>query len=213
MESLSKEHVVDWLTAYSDTVNAKLDELNKMDGVVGDGDYGASIKRGLDAVVDLLPGLEGEDIGAVFKKSGMKMMSVMGGTSGPLTGTLFVTMGKQSKDKMELTVPELAEALHAGVESVMKLGKAEVGDCTMIDAYYPAAEALLQAAKQDIPLQEAVQQAVAAAEAGYQSTAELQARKGRASYIGERAVGAVDPGAYSAYLMLNALSQALSGSS
>lgn len=209
MDSLSNTQVVEWLRGYSDTVNDHFDELNKMDSVVGDGDYGVSIKRGLDAVIELLADLEDKDIGTVFKKSGMKMMSVMGGTSGPLTGTLFINMGKQSSDKMELSVEELAVALKAGVDSVMRLGKAEVGDCTMIDAYHPAATALTDAADQGDTLTAAIDKAVAAAESGYKHTAELQARKGRSSYIGERSIGAVDPGAYSAYLMLNALKEVL----
>ncbi len=205
--TITQSHVIAWLQAYTEAIETHVGQLNKMDAAIGDGDYGASIQRGLAAINPLISDLSDKDIGFILTKCGMKMMSAMGGTSGPLTGTLFVQMGNKAKGKMELDLIESAIALKAGVDGVMSLGGAKVGDKTMIDAFAPAVDALLGAAEENHSLPEALQKATAAAKTGYESTADLVAHKGRASYVGERSLGNIDPGAFSAYLLINALTE------
>ncbi|MEM7799140.1 MAG: dihydroxyacetone kinase subunit DhaL [Chloroflexota bacterium] len=205
--SITQKEITLWIERYAEAVRAHVDELNKMDAAIGDGDYGASILRGVNAATALIPSLEGLSIGGTLKKIGMKMMSTMGGTSGPLTGTLYVKMGSAAGDKLAITLAEFAAAFKAGVEGVMALGKAEVGDKTMIDSLYPAAEALVAAGAQQVSFKDGSAKATQAAKRGYETTADLVARKGRSSYVGERGRGAIDPGAYSAYLLMKAFEE------
>ena len=205
--TITKTHIIDWLKTYTLAIDTHAGQLNRMDAAIGDGDYGASIQRGLEAANKLMPEISHLDIGAILSKCGMKMMSAMGGTSGPLTGTLFVQMGRITNGKQELTLADIAAAVQAGVAGVMALGKAQVGDKTMIDAFAPAVEALQAAVENDLSMAEALKNAAEAARAGYESTANLVAHRGRASYIGERGLGNIDPGAFSAYLLINALTE------
>ena len=205
--TITQPHIIGWFQAYKIAVDTHADQLNKLDAVIGDGDYGASIQRGLEAVSKLIPSVSDQDIGAILSKCGMKMMSTMGGTSGPLTGTLFVHMGIWAKGKRYLTLAEGTSAFKAGVDSVMSLGGAQVGDKTMIDAFVPAVETLQAAVKSGLSLSKALSQATQAAKDGYENTANLVAHKGRASYVGERSLGHIDPGAFSAYLLINALTE------
>lgn len=207
--TITQAQTAAWIQSYARAVNENVDQLNKLDAAIGDGDFGASIQRGLQSATELLPTLSEEDIGTMLSKIGMKMMTVMGGTSGPLMGTLYIKMGSKAQGKMELSALEFGDAFRTGVEGVMQLGKAQVGDKTMIDAYAPAAEALVTALNEQTPFPIAVAQATAAAKAGYENTAKIVARKGRASYIGERGLGAIDPGAYAGYMLLKSLSDVL----
>lgn len=204
-KTITKDQLVAWIKANADAINTHVDQLNRMDAAIGDGDFGASIQRGVNAATALLPSLEDADIGTMFTKIGMKMMSKMGGTSGPLTGTLYTKMGSKSKGKFELTAVEFSAMFLAGVEGVMKLGKAQVGDKTMIDAYFPAAEKMLEVSANGGTIVETIEQGALAAKVGYESTAEITASKGRSSYLGERSLGAIDPGAYAGFMLLEAL--------
>lgn len=206
---ITREHILKWLTAYADAVNAQADELNRLDAALGDGDFGASMQRGLGAVQSKLPSVSDKDIGALFKTVGMTLVSTMGGTSGPLLGTLFIQMGGKAQGKSELSLNDWTEALQAGVDGVMARGKAQVGDKTMLDAFVPAVEALQAATAQHAPLGVALQRAADAAKFGRDETAQLVARKGRASYVGERGVGNVDPGAANAYLFVQAMAETI----
>ena len=207
--TITQAQTVAWIQSYAQAVEEKVDHLNRLDAAIGDGDFGASIQRGLQSAMELLPTLPEADIGTLLSKIGMKMMSVMGGTSGPLIGTLYIKMGSKAQGKMELSGPEFGDAFKTGVEGVMQLGKAQVGDKTMIDAYAPAAEALVAALNEEVSLAVAVEQAAAAAKTGYENTARIVARKGRASYVGERGLGAIDPGAYAGYMLLKSLADVL----
>lgn len=207
--AITREHILKWLDVYTQAVNAHADDLNRLDAALGDGDFGASIQRGLYAVQSKMPDMSGQDIGAILTSVGMTLVSVMGGTSGPLLGTLFVQMGRKTQGKIELSLRDWMEAMQAGVDGVIARGKAQVGDKTMLDAFVPAVEALQAAVAQSTPMKIALQRAADAAKFGRDETALLVARKGRASYIGERGVGSIDPGAANAYLFVQAMADVI----
>lgn len=206
--SVSTDDLVAWIRAFRDAVQQHKDELTRLDSEIGDADHGSNMARGLDAVVAKLepaPATAAE----LFKTVGMTLVSSVGGASGPLYGTLFLRMGPAlSSDEVDATA--LGAALRAGVEGVVARGKAERGDKTMIDALSPALEAW-DAAAGDGPAA-AARAAAEAAARGRDATEPLVARKGRASYLGERSAGHLDPGATSATLLLEALRDTLAGS-
>lgn len=206
---ITRQHILTWLAAYAEAVNANADELNRMDSALGDGDFGASMQRGVLAIQAKVPMVADKDIGTIFKTIGMALVSTMGGTSGPLLGTLFIQMGGKAQGKNELTLHDLSEMLRAGVDGIMARGKAQVGDKTMLDAFVPAAEALQAAQGQHESLQQALRRASDAAKFGRDNTAHLVAKKGRASYVGERGLGNIDPGAANAYLFISTLAESV----
>lgn len=205
--SVSTDDLVAWIRAFRDAVQQHKDELTRLDSEIGDADHGSNMARGLDAVVAKLepaPATAAE----LFKTVGMTLVSSVGGASGPLYGTLFLRMGPAlSSDEVDATA--LGAALRAGVEGVVARGKAERGDKTLIDALSPALEAW-DAAAGDGPAA-AARAAAEAAARGRDATEPLIARKGRASYLGERSAGHLDPGATSATLLLEALRDTLAG--
>lgn len=205
--SVSTDDLVAWIRAFRDAVQQHKDELTRLDSEIGDADHGSNMARGLDAVVAKLepaPATAAE----LFKTVGMTLVSSVGGASGPLYGTLFLRMGPAlSSDEVDATA--LGAALRAGVEGVVARGKAERGDKTLIDALSPALEAW-DAAAGDGPAA-AARAAAEAAARGRDATEPLVARKGRASYLGERSAGHLDPGATSATLLLEALRDTLAG--
>jgi phosphoenolpyruvate---glycerone phosphotransferase subunit DhaL len=154
--------------------------------------------------VERLDGLEGDDIGALLKAVGMALVSSVGGAAGPLYGTLFLQMGTASSGREELDLAGWADALEAGAKGVQARGKAEPGDKTMMDALLPAVAALREAEQDGAALGDALRRSTAAAEEGMRATVPLEARKGRASYLGPRSVGHQDPGATSTHLLLSA---------
>ena len=159
-------------------------------------------------VVEKLDGLEGDDIGAALKAVGMALVSSVGGAAGPLYGTLFLQMGQASAGRDALDLEGWTAALDAGVSGVQKRGKAEPGDKTMLDALLPAVEALRAAAADGAALPDALERSAEAAREGMEATIPLEARKGRASYLGPRSVGHQDPGATSSHLLLQAAAEA-----
>jgi len=208
---ITRQTILNWLSIYADTIDQQADALNRLDAMLGDGDFGASIQRGLQEVKARLPSVAERDIGTIFKTVGMTLVSVMGGTSGPLLGTFFIQMGSKSEGKDALSLSEWTEAVQAGVNGVMARGKAQVGDKTMLDALVPALEALQAAVAQHAPLVTAFQRASEAAKFGSDETAFLVAKRGRASYLGERGLGNVDPGATNIYLLMHAMFRAVNG--
>ena len=162
--------------------------------------------------LERLDGVEGEDIGAALKAVGMALVSKVGGASGPLYGTLFIQMGSTTTGRSDLDLAGWTEALEAGVKGVQARGRAEPGDKTMVDALLPALEALKEAAADGAGEADALRRAAGAAEEGMQATTPLVARKGRASYLGERSAGHQDPGATSSYLLLKSAADALGDS-
>jgi dihydroxyacetone kinase-like protein len=155
--------------------------------------------------------VEGEDIGAALKAVGMALVSSVGGAGGPLYGSLFMQMGQSAAGRSELDLPGWSAAVRAGLEGVQKRGRAEPGEKTMVDALSPAAEALDHAAREGAELPAALVRAADAAEQGMHATIDMEARKGRASYLGPRSIGHQDPGATSTYLLLKTAADALGG--
>jgi len=171
-------------------------------GNSGPRDHGANIHRGFQAVLGKLPTVADKDIGTIFKTVGFTLISTVGGASGPLYGSLFMQMAVVTAGKIELTLADWAAAIEAGLNGVVLRGKANRGDKTMVDALIPSAEALQAASANGAPLPDALRACALAAEKGMQDTIPLVARKGRASYLGERSVGHQDPGATSSNLLL-----------
>jgi phosphoenolpyruvate---glycerone phosphotransferase subunit DhaL len=194
--------VLGWVEAFSSTVAENKEYLTRLDSAIGDADHGINMDRGMKAVSAKLDGFEGDDIGALLKTVGMTLVSTVGGAGGPLYGTLFLQMGVATAGKSELEPEDWAEALDAAVKGVQMRGKAEPGDKTMIDALIPARDAFSAALAEGVSFEEALRRSAAAAEKGMTATIPLVAKKGRASYLGERSAGHQDPGATSSQLLV-----------
>ena len=198
--SITSAEVRDWIRAYAAAVSERRAELVKLDTAIGDGDHGTNMERGMRKAVEKVDATDGDDIGALLKAVGMALVSSVGGAAGPLYGTLFLQMGTASAGKEELDLAGWTAALESGVRGLQARGKAEPGDKTMVDALVPAMEALRAAG--DDGLADALRRSAEAAEEGMRATIPLEARRGRASYLGPRSVGHQDPGATSAQLLL-----------
>ncbi|KOU69264.1 dihydroxyacetone kinase [Streptomyces sp. MMG1533] len=186
------------MTATAVSVDREAERLTDLDSPIGDADHGSNMQRGFTAVTAMLEKEAPTTPGAVLMLSGRTLISTVGGASGPLYGTLLRRTGKALGDAGEVGAEQFAEALREGVDAVMALGGAAPGDKTMIDALVPALDAL----------GDGFLAARAAAEEGALATTPLQARKGRASYLGERSIGHQDPGATSASLLIAGLAEA-----
>jgi dihydroxyacetone kinase-like protein len=200
--TISRDDVLAWIKTYTGVIHENRDYLTQLDAAIGDADHGANMDRGFQAVLNKMPELADKDIGTIFKTVGMTLLSTVGGAGGPLYGTLFLQAGMKTAGKMELSLEDWLAALDAAVNGVVMRGKAEVGDKTMIDALNPALEALKQASEENKPLATALQDSAEAGKKGMEATIPLVAKKGRASYLGERSAGHQDPGATSSYLLL-----------
>jgi dihydroxyacetone kinase-like protein len=200
--TISRDAVIDWVKAFAAVVAENKDYLTQLDSAIGDADHGANMHRGMQAAVEKLAGVADKDIGAVLKMVGMTLVSTVGGAGGPLYGTLFMQMGASASGKLELTLADWTAALEAGVNGVVMRGKANLGDKTMVDALTPAVQALKAAGGGS--LAQALRQSEQAAAQGKLGTIPLVAKKGRASYLGERSAGHQDPGATSSHLLLKA---------
>ncbi|MFJ9588060.1 dihydroxyacetone kinase subunit DhaL [Streptomyces acidicola] len=187
-----------WMSATAAAVDREAERLTALDSPIGDADHGSNLRRGFNAVVATLEKESPETPGGVLVLAGRQLISTVGGASGPLYGTLLRRTGKALGDAEEVTEEQLTGALRAGVDAVMTLGGAAPGDKTMIDALMPAVDAL----------GDSFAAARAAAEQGAEATTPMQARKGRASYLGERSIGHQDPGATSSALLIAALLEA-----
>lgn len=210
-ETCTPATIVAWLERFAESVAARREELTILDAAIGDADHGANLDRGARAVVAKLPGVADQDIGTILKTVGMTLVSTVGGASGPLYGTFFLQMGIATAGKFELRPGDWNAAWRAGVAGLIARGKAQPGDKTMVDALVPALGALDEAEAANLALVEATHRAAEAARRGAEATTPLVARKGRASYLGERAIGHQDPGATSAALLLEAAARALEG--
>ncbi|MCX6374377.1 MAG: dihydroxyacetone kinase subunit DhaL [Actinobacteria bacterium] len=210
-ETVTEEGVAAWLRAFAVAVAQNREYLTELDAAIGDADHGFNMDRGMQAVVGRLdgPSAGGGGVGALLKLVGMTLVSTVGGAAGPLYGTFFLQMGKDAGGEPELGVAQWAAALESGVRGVQMRGKAELEDKTMVDTLAPAAQALSAAAASGLSLVDALQRAAEAAEQGMKATIPLVARKGRASYLGERSVGHQDPGATSSWLLMQAAADAL----
>lgn len=179
--------------------------LTELDNVIGDGDHGINLARGFDAVDAVMGTFEGKDIGAIMKAIGMKLVSTVGGASGPLYGTAFMKAGAYLNGKTEMNMDDFIGMLEVAIDGIMKRGKAVKGEKTMLDAMIPALDAMKESYGADGDVKKALDAGVAAAEEGIEYTKTIIATKGRASYLGERSIGHQDPGATSFTLMLKAV--------
>ncbi|MEH2383718.1 MAG: dihydroxyacetone kinase subunit DhaL [Nostoc sp.] len=209
---LSQAQILQWLQAYATEIEQNKAYLTELDAAIGDADHGINMDRGFKKAIAQLPTFADKDIGNIFKAVSMTLISSIGGASGPLYGTWFLRASTAVVGKQELTEQDVLGILQAGLDGVLQRGKAQLGDKTMVDVLSPAVAAFRQAVGESKGTLEALQQAVAAAQIGLQETIPMQAKKGRASYLGERSIGHQDPGGTSAYLMLKSLLRVLESS-
>jgi dihydroxyacetone kinase-like protein len=203
--TVTVDELVAWLARFRALVTEQRAYLTELDSAIGDADHGTNMVRGMVAVMEKIGVAPPGAIDELLKTVGMTLVTTVGGASGPLYGTFFLRMGMTAGPVRELDGPALGAALRAGLGGVVARGKAELGDKTMFDAISPALDVFDAALSTGSPLGAAAVAAFAAAEAGRDATKPLIARKGRASYLGERSIGHVDPGATSAALLFEAL--------
>ena len=208
---VSYEDAVRFVRSYADVIAENKEYLTQLDSAIGDADHGINMNRGMQAALGKLETIPNGDVGNLLKTVGMTLVSTVGGAGGPLYGTLFLQFGTATAGKAELDAEDWAAALVAGVQGVQMRGKAEPGDKTMVDALIPARDAFRQALDDGASFEEALQRSTAAAEEGMKATIPWVARKGRASYLGERSAGHQDPGATSSYLLLKTASDTWGG--
>jgi dihydroxyacetone kinase-like protein len=201
--------ITSWMREIEASVRAERDHLVQLDAAIGDADHGINMTRGFEAVVQALGADNGSTPGRLLIIAGRTLVSTVGGASGPLWGSALRSGGRVLGERTTFDGPQLVEVLAAALASVKDLGTATLGDKTMVDALEPAVETLRAKIAEGEPLARALDEAAAAAESGMRGTIPLQARKGRASYLGERSVGHQDPGATSTALIVRALQRAV----
>ncbi len=212
-ESVTTAMFDQWVRRFAQLVAENRDHLTELDAAIGDADHGSNMDRGMTAAVAALDESPPATGGALFGKVGMTLVSSVGGASGPLFGTLFLRIGSALGEAATNSAEEVAAALRAGLGGVVDRGKAGPADKTMYDALAPAVDALDAALADGADLSSGLQRASEAAAAGRDATTPMLARKGRASYLGERSVGHQDPGATTVALLLQAATDAASSPS
>lgn len=212
MAAIDTTVLADWISRFGAAVTEKRDWLTELDSAIGDADHGANMARGMSAVGEKLGAGTPATVDELLKSVGMTLVSSVGGASGPLYGTFFLRMGMTAGAVSELDGPGLAAALRAGLDGIVARGKAEAGDKTMFDAMAPAVDALDEALAAGSSVPDAVGAAADAAAKGRDATLPLVARKGRASYLGERSAGHLDPGAASTAILFETLAAAVADS-
>ena len=206
---LTKTQIIAWLKSTADVLHQNKGYLTDLDSAIGDADHGINMDRGFQSVLQKMPEWQETDIGGILKSVGMALMSSVGGASGPLYGTFYMRAGMAVANQQELSDEMLFKMLSAGVEGVRQRGRPELGDKTMYDALSPAVDVMRSSLGNGEETVVVLEKTVRAAEAGMQATIPMQARKGRASYLGERSIGHQDPGATSSYLIIKALLDAV----
>jgi dihydroxyacetone kinase-like protein len=209
--AVTNEHIIAWIKKTAEVIEQKREYLTELDTAIGDADHGNNMHRGYQHAVTQLSA-DQQDIGAILKNIAMTLMSKVGGAGGPLYGTMFLQASSIAKGKTELNSEDMKQFFIAAVEGVQKRGKAVRGEKTMLDSLIPAKEAFQAATEDGKPLADSLSAAVSAAEEGMNGTIDMIATKGRASYLGERSRGHMDPGAASSYLILKALYDVYTGS-
>lgn len=208
-EMVTKEQIARWMQLYAARVAAAKDLLTELDAAIGDADHGINMDRGFGEVLLRLPELAQQDMSALLKGIGMTLLSKVGGASGPLYGTLFLRMAQGASGHDVLTVDEFVAGLEAGIAGIQQRGSARPGEKTMVDALLPAMDSLRSELVTGASLADALTAAAAAAKAGMEATVAMQAAKGRASYLGPRSIGHQDPGATSAWMLVQAAAETL----
>lgn len=207
LTELTATDLAAWVRRAGDLIAEHADELTELDAAIGDADHGANMKRGMEAAMAAVAAPVPGTADTVLKKAATALISKVGGASGPLYGTFFLRMAAATAGRSALDLDALTAAVEAGVGGIMQRGRAEAGEKTMLDAWLPALEAL----RAGTSMQAALREAAAAADAGRAATEPMLARKGRASYLGERSIGHVDPGASSTALIVRALADVADG--
>ncbi len=210
-EAVGLDGVIAWITTSAERIEEQKAYLTRLDSDIGDADHGINLSRGFKFAMEKLAASPPDDIAGALNSVGMTMVSKVGGASGPLYGTMFIDMGKAAAGKETISTADWAVMLGAGLAGIQRRGKAEPGEKTMVDALLPAIEALERAVSAGAPLDEALADSAEAARQGMEATIPLVARKGRASYLGERSAGHQDPGATSSHLLLQAAADTWSG--
>jgi phosphoenolpyruvate---glycerone phosphotransferase subunit DhaL len=205
--TISRDGVLDWMNRFAGEMSEHRQELVRLDTAIGDGDHGTNMDRGMRKALEKLAASEPANPGAALKTVAMALISSVGGAAGPLYGTLFLQMGNALGDADEVDLADYAQAWRKGLDGVQSRGKAQPGDKTMVDALIPAVEALESASD----LGGGLRAATEAAQEGMKTTIPLVARKGRASYLGERSKDHQDPGATSTYYLFKSAAEALAG--
>ncbi|ASD24215.1 dihydroxyacetone kinase subunit L (plasmid) [Cryobacterium sp. LW097] len=208
-DTIDLDQLTGWLTRFRDLVTEKVAYLTELDSAIGDADHGSNMTRGMGAVLERIQASPAGTVDELFKGVGMTLVTSVGGASGPLYGTFFLRIGTTAGPVKALDASGLAAALRAGLDGVVARGKAEAGDKTMFDVLAPALDAFDAALIVSSDISSAARAAYSAARTGRDATEPLLARKGRASYLGERSIGHVDPGAASTSLLFQALAEIL----
>jgi dihydroxyacetone kinase-like protein len=209
MEQLTVEQARSWIEATALAMEKNAPMLTELDTAIGDGDHGVNMSRGFTAVGKKLASTTTGDLGALFKLVGMTLLSTVGGAAGPLYGGFFLELGRAAAGKTTLHKVEIGEMLQRGLADIQRRGKAELGDKTMVDALSPAVTTFQSMTGSDIAA--SMHRAEETAKTAAEATRPLEARKGRASYLGERSIGHQDPGATSCWLLLRALASVCNG--
>jgi len=202
--SITRDDTLNWVKAIASVLSENSTYLTQLDAAIGDADHGANMDRGFKAVMNKMPEVSDKDIGTIFKTVGMTLISTVGGAGGPLYGTFFLQLGTKTAGKTELNLTDWTDALEVALNGVIMRGKAQLEDKTMVDALTPAVAVLKQSVADGQPINKALELSAEAARIGMEGTIPLVARKGRASYLGERSAGHQDPGATSSFLILRA---------
>ena len=209
MSTISSQQIFAWIERYAAQIAEQKDYLTQLDAAIGDADHGANMNRGLQAVLAKNADLRNADIGALLKGVAMTLISTVGGASGALYGTFFLQASTIAGNRNELSPSEFGSVLEKGLAGIVLRGKATIGDKTMVDALQPAIKAYKHSIESGETLDQALSKAASAAEEGLKSTVPLVARKGRASYLGERSAGHPDPGATSTVLLFRSAAETL----
>lgn len=205
---MTKAQLLAWIEKQNAVFRDKKEYLTDLDAAIGDADHGINMNRGFAKVMEKLPTVADKDLPTILKTVGMTLMSSVGGASGPLYGTFWMKGAMALDGKTEMTTADFKAFLEAAVGGIVQRGRPELGDKTMYDLWGPVLAAVKDA-DDATPLAEVVAAALPVAEAALAATIPLQARKGRASYLGERSIGHPDPGATSSLYMLQTLSGVL----
>lgn len=206
--SIDANAVKAWLVIAAKQLQEAKPYLTELDAAIGDADHGINVARGFASAAEKAS-QAGEDLGALFKQIGMTLMSAVGGASGMLYGNFFIRAAVVADGKTELSNSEFLQVVRAGLDGIVQRGRAEPGDKTMVDVWVPALDALAADLNTGGDLVAAMRACVAAAEAGMNDTVPMQAKKGRASYLGPRSVDHMDPGAASSYILIRSLFSAV----
>ncbi|MBN2909459.1 dihydroxyacetone kinase subunit L [Polycladomyces sp. WAk] len=197
---IQSEHIIKWMEALNAQIDKQKEYLTQLDQAIGDGDHGINMTRGFKEVINKIHQTAYDDIGKLFQDIGMTLVSKVGGASGPLYGTAFIKAGQVLKGKQGITISELGQALQESVNGIKLRGKSQVGDKTMLDVWEPVTKYIQQSGN---TLN--IRKLISYAREQMENTKGLEAKKGRASFLGKRSIGHLDPGAVSSYLLFETL--------